>query len=803
MYSIGFLMGCWSLMQLTVLPGLWMFVLGCVFCFGLGVLLRDREFGVWGRWKVSCKGVMVFLGCCFLGLFWQGWHCNGLLGKELGLDEEGNKRVVVGRISDIPVCDTNHCTFNFVVNSDRRKFRLSWYGLERPLHVGEAWSLVVRLKRVHGTMNPGGFDLEAWSWQQHISGKGYVVNGGNNQFLGMSSGYSFVRWRESVLHQCKNILQDNPLGGIITALNLGWTQDIPYFQKVIAQRTGTAHLLAISGLHVGMVAGWVFWVVSGLWSKVPRVTEFIPGPMMGALCAIFFALIYSEMAGFACSTQRACVMSAFLFLPKFAHRHISVKTALFRALWIVLLWDPCVVLSSGFWLSFGAVFVLVYAYQFTRMRINDTQLRSKTSLISTDSMIAIKEILRIKIKQFYALLQTQWICLIGLLPLSCWYFHQVSLVSVISNLIAIPIIGALVLPLILLGTVFLSSNVYLAKLFFIGASKIVAILGILLQWLSQKQWSVWNFSFSSTWEIVVVFVGCGLLVFTRENWRWLGLLGLVPLSLPNIFPLQQGQFKLSVLDVGQGLASVISTQQHTLIYDTGAKLSEQLDCGQQIVLPYLINDKVRSIDTLVLSHGDNDHAGGASAIVKAFPVKKIYTSATEKIAQQMKHQDKHVSIMECKKGMQWKWDNVKFEFLHPDSNPAVKDNDKSCVLKVSSNYGSVLLTGDIEKPAEHLLTLDYADQLKSTILIVPHHGSKSSSTARFIEAVNPQVAILSFGYRNRYHHPSWEVVRRYLKKGTVLYNTVNSGALSYIVGQSTPWQQFRSRHQEFWRTEKM
>ena len=226
------------------------------------------------------------------------------------------------------------------------------------------------------------------------------------------------------------------LGGVITALNLGWTQDIPYEQRLIVQRTGTAHLLAISGLHVGMVTGMVAWLLRWAWSLLPRITETLPAPTVAAFGAIVAALVYSEMAGFACSAQRACVMCVLLFLPKIAHRHMAVKTALFRAVWVVLLWDPCVVQSSGFWLSFLAVFVLVYA-RYTP-----------------------------ELGRWAQHLEAQWVCLIGLLPLSCWYFHQVSLVSILANLIAIPVVGFVVLPLVLLGTAFALNQTYCAKLFF-------------------------------------------------------------------------------------------------------------------------------------------------------------------------------------------------------------------------------------------------------------------------------------------------------------------------------------------------
>jgi competence protein ComEC len=822
MYAVGFLAGCWSLMQLSQLPSLGLLLaisLGCFLVAG-GCREVKRVLPGWGEWR--CSRLPMFIGCCFIGLFWQAWHCQGLLANRLSVAQEGKELIVVGTICDIPTCDEQHCSFT--VKSERlsgsfektglyqkgsisqsrsfrkpRKtltqanpkavatnratevkknktamtFRVSWYGVARPLHVGERWQLAVRLKRPRGTLNPGGFDFEAWSWQHHLSGKGNVNNKGANRFLGLSRGYQFLQWREKCLDACRALLIGEPLGGVITALNLGWTQDIPYSQRIIVQRTGTAHLLAISGLHVGMVAGLVAWLLRWLWSMIPRVTEYLPAPTVAAFGAILAALIYSEMAGFACSTQRACVMCALLFLPKIAHRHMTVKTALFRAVWVVLLWDPCVVQSSGFWLSFMAVFVLVYA-RYTK-----------------------------DLGRGWQHIEAQWVCLIGLLPLSCWYFHQVSLVSIVANMIAIPVVGFIVLPLVLLGTALALKQAFWAKVIFVGAMKILMGLGVGLSWLSRQEWAVWSYSFTHWWEFLVVTSGCALLVFTQKNWRWVGLIGVVPMVLPNTFPVQKGQFKLSVLDVGQGLATVVTTRHHTLIYDTGAKFSPQLDCGQQIVIPYLILEKIRKVDALVVSHGDNDHAGGAMAILTELPVKKFYTSALEHFSQKLKNKSQlrsqQASPSECHSGIHWEWDGVKFEFLHPLLQSEFKSNDGSCVLKVSSEYGSVLFPGDIEKTAEHWLGEYQKSRLASTVLIVPHHGSKTSSTQAFIENVHPEVAIMSYGYRNRYRHPHADVVDRYQQAGTKILNTMSSGAITYTLGASTAWQLYRQSHHEFWR----
>lgn len=786
MYAIGFLLGCWIVMFFSELPSLGVLCVVVGGCFYLAFYCRDLTVEL--PWMGQCRWVHLplMIGCCFLGVLWQGWHCRGLLRQQLSLEQEGKHLSVLGTISDLPRCDKANCSFTFQIQElegrvNPMSVRLSWYGVNRRLHVGERWRLTVRLKRPIGTLNPGGFDFEGWCWQRHISAKGNVNNSRQNQYEGISKGYSVSRWREKLLKACRDLLEGEALGGVVMALNLGWTQAITHEQREVVQRTGTAHLLAISGLHVGMVAGLIGLLLRWMWSFIPVVTRSVPAPTMGAFGAMLAAVVYSEMAGFACSTQRACVMCALLVLPKIVHRHMTVKTALFRAVWVVLFWDPCVVQSSGFWLSFMAVFVLVYA-RYTQ-----------------------------NVSRWVQHLEGQWVCLIGLLPLSCWYFHQVSLVSVLANLIAIPVVGFVVLPLVLLGSALAIPQVFLAKILFCCALKILTVLGFGLACLSQKNWAIWSYSFSHSWEFLVVCSGCALVVFTRKKWRWVGLMGVSPLILPNISVLSTGEFKLTVLDVGQGLATVISTRHHTLIYDTGAQFSPQLDCGQQIVIPYLILEKIKKIDTLVVSHGDNDHAGGAMAILKQWPVEKLYTSDPDRFTKRERNQaefsfttealqSKITPPTECVAGTQWEWDGVKFEFLHPPPDPLFKANNQSCVLKVSSQHGAVLFPGDIEKSAEQWLVENSPQKLASSILIVPHHGSKTSSTLSFIEAIHPQLAILSYGYLNRYHHPDSLVIERYHNAQIVTLNTVNSGAISCIVGSKGFWSQYRAQHQEFWRS---
>ncbi len=773
MNAIGFLLGCWALMQFSRLPSpCLLLVVGLLTLFSAN-LCSEYRFSLPSVGQFRWKSLVTILGCCFLGLFWQAWHAQSLFENRLKVDYEGQELRVQGIIADIPHCDEQHCSFSFLASEGLGKqqgapmvLQLSWYGLNRPLHAGERWQLAVRLKRIRATLNPGAFDVEAWSWQHHIGARGTVNQHGENRYIGEVSGYGLVKWRERLLKSCQELLRDQAFAGVITALNLGWTQDIPYAHKLIVQRTGTAHLLAISGLHVGMVAGLLAWLMSWAWKLIPRLSTTIPAPTLGAFGAIAMAFIYSEMSGFACSTQRACVMCTMLVLPKILHRHMTVKTALFRALWVVLIWDPCVVLSSGFWLSFMAVFVLVFA-QYSR-----------------------------DLPRWLQHLETQWICLIGLLPLSCWYFHQISLVSILANLIAIPLVGFVILPLVLMGTALVTIYPPWAQFIFFLAMKIIAALGYGLAYLSQLHWAVWSYNFAQSWELFVVTLGCAMLVFTQKKWRWLGILGLIPLTLPSLFPLPKGEFKLNVLDVGQGLATIISTAHHTLIFDTGAKFSDQMDCGQQILIPYLIQEKIKVIDVLVVSHADNDHAGGAKAISDQWPVKKFYTSAVERL-------ESISPANYCLAGEHWEWDGVKFEFLYPSiqqlNDAQIKGNDRSCVLKVSNQFGSVLLVGDIEKKAEQWLCEHQQEKLKSEVLIVPHHGSKSSSTLEFLASVNPTVAVLSYGYKNRYHHPHLSIVRRYLSKGIQLISTMRSGALVHRIGPIRSWQFYRDQHQEFWR----
>lgn len=751
---LAFLCGCCWLMQLTKLPNFWL--LGCV---GLGLFVVCLSLCSWWR-------VLVLMGGWFLlGMAWQARHCEELLRERLAADLIKRDIKVTGVISGIPVCDKEHCQFQFTteaMHGERRQrtLQLSWYQVPKPVQVGERWEFIVRLKPPFGSLNPGAFDAQAWYWQQHISAKGYVRSA---QFLNLAKGQAWTKRRSRLLHELQQALPEQALLPVLAALSIGWTYDISFEQRQVVQRTGTAHLLAISGLHVGLIVGMVFVLMQQLWSWLPRIPLWLPAPTVAGLVAIVAAFCYSALAGFACSTQRACVMCTVLLLAKITRRHCSSKTALIVALWCVLWLDPCVVLSASFWLSFVAVFILIWS-----------------------PMLSVAGI-----SKWRSYLAAQWVCWIGLMPLSVWYFQQISLVSMLANMVAIPWVGTVVVPLSLLGTVLLDYCTWLGRSILLVADKLLAILWCGMAWLSKQNWAVWQLGLNSQVLFAIFLIGCFCCVLLPTR-RYLGVLGIVPVFWPYYgSSLAAGEVKVTVLDVGQGLACVVRTATHVLVYDTGAKLSPRYDVGRGIVAPFLLGEGVRGIDTLVVSHGDNDHAGGAKSLLETFPTKQFYTSAKQRF--------KNYHPLACSAGLAWEWDGVRMQFLHPTLHTELDSNNKSCVLKITGRYGSALFVGDIERVAELQLVDRMAAELESSALIVPHHGSSTSSSQLFLSAVDPDIALFSYGYLNRYRHPSKQVVQRYQDRGVNCVDTVSGGALTLLLGSKTQIIKYRDSYHQFWR----
>ncbi|MGH8548533.1 MAG: DNA internalization-related competence protein ComEC/Rec2 [Methylococcales bacterium] len=667
---------------------------------------------------------------------------------------EGKDLLVEGRIIGIPQAFEHGYRFGFKIDSidgfrDETfsgKVRLSWYSHGLKLRAGDRWRIRVRLKQPHGNLNPGGFDYEQWLYLQGYGATGYVRQSSETRRLPDSAAnLSVDRSRQSVAERLSIVFKASQAGGIIQALVIGEQGGITEQQWEVFRKTGTAHLVAISGLHIALVAGLALVVAKWLWIRTGGLR--VPAPSVGAGSAILSAAGYSALAGFSLPTQRSLIMISLVMGGILLRRNIAPGHTLAIALLLIVLVDPLAVLSASLWLSFSAVWIITYILA---GRIG------KTGRWATVRSVHIATAA-------------------GLAPLLLIYFQQVSLIAPLANLVAVPVVSLLVVPCCLLGTI-LMLIVPKAGIALLAASGFVLdLLWPYLEWLSELPFAQWPGQAPSFLTMVLAITGLLLLFAPRGvPARWLGAPMLLPMFFAPVNSPDPGEFRFTLLDVGQGLAAVVETANHTLVFDTGARFSDRLDMGSAVVAPFLRSRDIDSIDRLVISHGDNDHLGGALSLNKLIDIEKIYSSPGNSIDWK--------PVIECQAGQNWVWDGIEFRMLAPLAGHFEQENDNSCVLKVTSRSNSILLTGDIEKQAERALVERYGTLLASDYLVVPHHGSNTSSTFDFLRAVHPRYALVPAGYRNRYGFPRPQAVERLERAGAEIYNTADSGAILFSSG---------------------
>lgn len=715
----------------------------------------------------------VFLSALFLGIGWAGGFGAIRLADALPMTAGRQEALVEGQVLGIPSRMDRGARFDLrvtrVLDSPAghvpAKVRISWYDSTKPLAAGQTWRLRLSLRPPRGLLNPGGFDYEQWLFAEGIRAVGYVRNSPDNRQL---DGFPGVRewlpvWRQATHDRLAATLGGSPVAGLLKALTMGYEDDITPAQWQVLRRTGTAHLIAISGSHIGLVAGFVFFLVRYLAAAV-GVLRWSP-PEIAAWAGLSAALLYSALAGFSIPTQRALIMISAAMGAVLGQRHQRVPQVLALALMAVLLWDPLAVLAPGFWLSFGAVSLIAYGVSARLGEAGHGPL----------------------------LWRINWVTALGLAPLLLLFFRQVSLVSPLANLLAVPVLGTLLIPLCLFATLLLSLIPPLGVWVLGLAEVIFGYAWRVLEWLSALPWAQWSKADPPLWTVPFALLGVGLLLAPRGiPARWLGGVLLLPALLYQPERPGAGAYRLTLLDVGQGLSAVVETRRKTLIFDTGARLSANFDMGSAVIEPYLRHRGIDRIAVLVVSHGDNDHIGGAPALLSAFPVDSVYTSAPEALP--------GFPATACATGQHWEWDGVRFEMLGPVL-ASEKNNDNSCVLKVSGQGGSVLLTGDIEAEGERRLRERWGDALRSDVLVVPHHGSKTSSTAAFLDGVSPRLALIPAGYLNRFGFPHPAVTARYQARHIAFMTAGETGAITVNIG-ATPGMllplAFRQQYRHYW-----
>jgi len=724
-----------------------------------------------------------FLGFVF-GLVWNLAYYYQHLNWDLPASLVKKDVSLSGVVSSLPDVHVGRVSFVFRVDSleyvgDEGVFSeqpghlvsLSWYKADFVPQPGDVLSVVARLRPNHGFVNPGGFDFEKHLFAKRIRASGYIRElVRRDDPVGLR--FSVDRVRQWLA--LKSPLGDERLGQsrFLKALTIGQRDGVSQDDWRVLQRTGTGHLLAISGLHVGLVSLFVYGFLFFLWRLWPAGCLWVNAHSFALFFACLVALFYCALAGFSIPTQRAAIMLSCLALTQVNRYKLQSVDALFLAGFFVLLLSPVSVLQPGFWLSFSAVGILIFGLS---GRLKGVESWWQSVLL---------------------MCKAQFFVVFGLLPLTLLLFQQSSLVSFVANFFAIPFTSFVVVPPALLGCLFSPLSASVGFCFFWVADLALSLQWWFLETLSDFPAAHFWFGIFDGVSFVLVCLGFFVLLLPRGfPGKWVVLVAVVGLFFPRVEAPVMGALRLSVLDVGQGLSVVAQTRGHSLVYDTGPRFMSGFNTGQAVVAPFLRFEGVRQVDTLVVSHGDNDHVGGFESVVQQVPVRSVVSSEVELPFDG--------EVVPCVAGDSWVWDEVRFRFLHPrQSDRFAKRNNRSCVLLIEVGERKVLVAGDIEALVEERFVADFPELGEVDVLLVPHHGSKTSSTEAFVDLVSPKFAVFPVGFLNRYRLPNRDVVARYEAVGSRVLFTGDSGALLFEVFADREVgrpREFRKESQRIWR----
>lgn len=711
-------------------------------------------------------------GAGLIGLALACLHAQAALSLRLPVELSGQELVVEGRVLGLPMVETDASRFELRVTAGQgaaaalvgRKLRLGWY-VHPPeqmpeIEPGSQWRMRVKLRRPRGLANPGGFDFERRALEQRIAATGHVVDAAQAIRLAPGQGIDALRADLSTRMQAS---VPGTSSRFVAALGLGDTRGLSDEDWQVLRVTGLTHLIAISGFHVGLVAGFGVLVARGLYLLVPTLGRRWPMPQGTAALALLLAAAYTALAGFALPTVRTLLMIAAILLARWLRRPQGPSQALALAIIVVLVVDPLSVLAPGFWLSFLGVAWLMWCLPVVRGE-----------------------------GWWLPYFKAQGIAVLGLLPLGVWFFSQASLPGPLVNLIGIPWISLGVVPLCLLG-------IGLSPIWNEGATACWQLAAALMDLLWRVLEIVAAWPAALVWlpepqlpAILLALIGAFWLLLPRGvPGKTLALVLLLPMFWPRQHVPEQGEADLWLLDVGQGLSLLVRTRDHTLLYDAGPAMPRGLDLGEAVVVPAMRALGVRHLDRLLLSHGDNDHAGGAGAVLSAFPAHHVAAPAGWA----------RPGMLACEDGETWTWNGVRFRVLHPPPHFPYQRNESSCVLRIEAEGASALLPGDIGRHIETRLLRKPQEQIAADVLLVPHHGSDTSSSLDFLAGVRPSVALVAIGHDNRFRLPKPIVLGRYDRYGVALHDTATSGAIRLRLGRAGPGPVWRLRQERrrYWR----
>lgn len=777
-FVLGLISATYGFYQLPIFPDKIWALMG----IGVGIFLIGMIF--FGLRLKAVLTLFIFLLGCIIGFqnsFWQSFYVSKLpaqifnhtiqvTGKVIGLPERSQTQwhhhpqtkvkfeLVLSKIKD------KSKTWQWYLNAP--KIKLNAYNLSKIPRPGQILTLKVKLKPNHASLNPGGFDYETYLFQKHWVATGYV-----KQWIRLEQSGS-VGVRDRLDQALRKAFAHSDDQAFYLALLVGDKSLISAEQWQLLQRTGTIHLMAISGLHVGILAGLGFALFGFLWQQACRFSTWArrtPKVYFASMGAVLFAMAYLVLAGFAIPTQRAGLMVMAVVVFVVMKRQFQPWTALALAAFLVVLWEPTSVLSPGFWLSFTAV-ALIFA-------------------------ILFHPCIR-PLKNWQKVIWVQVGLSIGLMPWVAYYYQQVPLYEVFANFVAVPLVSFLALPLLFLMVLVYPVSEGLNHFLLVLSDSIWSFLIYFLQILSNLETAVLPLSIS-LWQVVLAYlVIFGFLRFSaKQSFKLtkimviLGGLGVV-MWWPSKWPVSKTT-QMTLLDVGQGLAMVVTTPNHTLVYDTGGYWSPKLDGGNLAVLPYLKYLHRNKIDLMVVSHSDIDHAGGAARILANLPVKQAISGQPQLLNQRTKSQ----KFTPCIAGQSWQFDDLSVRVLSPLKTPPFpkSDNDHSCVVSFSIQGQQILVTGDLSQGYEKRLVQKESQSLASQILVAGHHGSQTATSELFLKTVQPKIVLFSAGYLNRYHFPNQPVIQRVNQQGIVWWNTACEGAMSFV------WLKGRWQKQESYR----
>jgi len=732
------------------------------------------------RWRRAFA--LGLLAVALLAFAVSGWRASLRLADALPESLEGQDVVVSGVITSLPQRSPSGSRFRFEVEAAEQRgvavrlpelLAVGWYkGMhedaafgepQAELRAGQRWRFVLRLRQPHGNLNPHGHDYELTLFEQGVRATAYVRDVPPPELLDRAAGYPVERLRQRVRDAIEASVPDRRAAGVLAALAVGDQGAIEREDWDLYRNTGIAHLVSISGLHITMFAWLAGALIAMLWRRSARAVLHCPTPLAARWGGLACAAAYAVFSGWGVPSQRTIWMLATVTLLQTLGLRWPWLLVLALAAVVVTAIDPWALMQAGFWLSFVAVGLLMASSPSHEQVADAVPLSDDASRWRRWAAAAWAAVRRD--------LRTQVIATIGLAPLTLVFFQQLSLVGFAANLVAIPLITLVITPLALLG-------VAVVPLWSVGAW-VVQQLNAVLSALAQVPGAVWIAPVAPLWAQLAGLVGAVLLVLpVPRRAKLLALPLVLPLTLPPRELPAQGGFEVIALDVGQGTAVLVRTHEHILVFDAGPQYSRESDAGQRVLLPLLRARGEMRLDRLVLSHRDLDHVGGAPALLRSMPVDDLLSSLEDghPILALARHATR------CAAGQSWTWDGVRFDVLRPDASDyerSLKSNAMSCVLRVSTQGAqphSVLLTGDIEREQEAMLVAALPQALRSDVLVVPHHGSKTSSTAAFLDAVRPSVAVFQAGYRNRFGHPAGEVVARYTQRGIDVRASPDCGA---------------------------